>query len=84
MNRLEELLIIASEECAELTVAASKVLRFGDEEKNLERLQNECSDVIALVMLIQEYFGWSDGDMKNGVERKIEKLKKYSGLFSDD
>jgi len=53
------------EEAGEVVQAASKVLRFGDDDKGsdgtkpttLERLQAEYNDVIALAGLINEDYG---------------------------
>ena len=46
-----EILQILSEECAEVIVATSKIIRFGENEKNLERLKCELGDLQCLINL---------------------------------
>lgn len=62
MNRLEHLLTILSEECAEVQQAGSKALRFGLYEgkdlaaveygNNVERLKGELNDVRAMIEML--------------------------------
>lgn len=63
MNRLEHLLTILTEECAEVQQAATKTLRFGLEEgrdlsameygNNVQRLRHEINDMLAMVEMLE-------------------------------
>lgn len=86
MNRLEHLMTILNEECAEVQQATSKALRFGLDEgrdiaaaeygSNILRLESELNDLMAMVsMLIAEGL---DLNMDSGAqERKKAKVEKY-------
>lgn len=58
MTRREYLLICLAEECAEVAQAASKCLRYGDDEhyeggaSNLERLETEVCDLLTLLDML--------------------------------
>lgn len=59
MTRLEHLLTILSEECAETAQRASKAIRFGLDEiqpgqdrTNAERLMEEYADLVAVVLMV--------------------------------
>ena len=61
MNRLEHLLTIGAEECAEVAQRISKALRFGLEEvqpgqllDNAERIREEFTDLCATLQMIEE------------------------------
>jgi len=64
MNKLEHLLTILMEECAEVQQAASKIKRFGADEgrdiaakeygNNTERLRYEINDLIAMIEMIED------------------------------
>lgn len=60
MNRLEHLLTIAAEECAEVAQRISKALRFGLAEiqpeqpfNNAERIAEEVADLFAVLQMIE-------------------------------
>ena len=80
MNHTDELMTILMEECAELTVAASKIIRFGESKENMLRLQEEVGDVMCMLNLLHEYdfVSWVDVDQQ--ADRKYEKLKMFSDL----
>ena len=86
MNRLEHLLTILTEECAEVQQAVTKALRFGLNEgrdidcTNAERLRQELNDLIASVeMLVAEGVNLSaDPVAKEMKKRKVEKYLLYS------
>ena len=90
MDRLEHLLTILSEECAEIQQAASKTLRFGLEEgrdlaameygNNVQRLRYEINDMIALVEMLEgEGLDLSpDHQMRTLKKEKVEKYLIYS------
>ena len=76
-----ELLTILMEECAEVTVAASKVIRFGRENRppdrvtpNTEILSLEIGDAIAVIALIADLKLIDWGQVAIGINRKAERL----------
>ena len=87
MNRGEHLLTILSEECAEVTQAATKALRFGMHEQrdlptsNYDRLKAEINDFYAVVEMVEHCF---DVDLErnqeqiNAKQEKVEKYLRYS------
>ena len=92
MDKLTELLIITMEECGELTQACSKVLRKQDFEnrnikgkKTLEEsmkdLAKEVADVQCMIELLQTEGLVDWADIREGVEEKRTKLKKWSHLI---
>ena len=78
---LKETLTILSEECAEVIQANSKLIRFGPyDEDNVAELEQELGDVMAM-LLILDYYGYiSLENVKEHVEPKLVKLKKYSKI----
>lgn len=78
MNRIEHLLTVLSEECAEVSQRACKAARFGmsevqpgQDDDNKRRLELEVADLIAVVEIL-------DLDVRvKDVEAKKKKLKKY-------
>ena len=88
MNRKEHLLTILGEECSELHQEISKALRFGMYEQrdlptsNVERIQKEFNDVIALVEMINDFYQenifCTDFDLIKAKTEKVEKYLLYS------
>lgn len=60
MNRMEHLLTILTEECAEVQQAVTKTLRFGLKEgkyadtPNEERIRAELNDLLAVVEMLEK------------------------------
>lgn len=88
MNRQEHLLTILGEECAELIQEASKAKRFGINEQrdlptsNLERMQKEFNDVLAMIEMINDSCGKvvlaTDFNLIKLKKEKVEKYLLYS------
>lgn len=86
MNSSErEIMLIAQEECAEVTQAISKVFRFGVDgehngETNKQRLQEEVGDLLCMIEMMIER-GIIDGNAvaQAGIKKK-EKLAKWSNI----
>jgi NTP pyrophosphatase (non-canonical NTP hydrolase) len=85
MNDTNEIMLIAQEECAEVTQAISKVFRFGMDSQhngatNKTRLEEELGDLLCMIELMIEK-GIVDGHAvaKAGVAKK-EKLAKWSNI----
>jgi NTP pyrophosphatase (non-canonical NTP hydrolase) len=78
---MQESLIILSEECAEVQVAISKLLRFGvDDPKNKKQLEKEIGDVLAMLSIL-DFNDYIDSDkIMKRVPVKLRKLKKWSGI----
>ena len=78
MDQKQELLTILMEECAELAIEASKVIRFGYEQS--DRLESEAGDVLCMIQLLQDYGLINLDNAYLCAEAKREKLKKWSTL----
>ena len=92
MDKLTELLIITMEECGELTQACSKVLRKQELEErklkgkktldeSMKDLAKEVADVQCMIELLQTEGLVDWADIRQGVEEKRTKLKKWSRLI---
>ncbi len=86
MNRLEEILVILSEECAEVSQAAIKCVRFGmdsisflnpDGPSNKEKLETELGDLLAMFKLLIEENGLSEENVMKAAEAKLVKVEKF-------
>ena len=83
-----ETLVILQEECAEVIVEISKVFRFGPDqmmegsnETNMQRLEKELGDVLAMLKLLTEQeVGVTMEGMQTGAENKLEKLIRFSNI----
>ena len=72
-----ELLTILMEECAEVIVECSKIIRFGNDG---EELAKELGDLQAMIELAQAADIVAYDDIEYQIPRKLEKLKKWSDL----
>lgn len=85
MNRLEELLVILSEECAEVSQAAAKCVRFGMAsthngqipESNQLRLEKEIGDFMAMVRLLTEEYNLNMDNIIEAADAKLVKVEKF-------
>ena len=90
LDARQELLVITMEECGELIQACSKALRRGELYTNSDseqQLKQEIADVYCMIELMQDWDILSWEEIERGVERKREKLKKWSkliGVYSVD
>ena len=90
MNKLQEILIITQEECAEVIQAISKCFRFGnsnngqaDSLDNRERVEQEIGDVLAMIDCLVEC-GFVDATrLEEAAAAKKEKLRVWSTIFND-
>jgi NTP pyrophosphatase (non-canonical NTP hydrolase) len=85
-----EILLIAQEECAEVTQAISKVFRFGfdakhpkEERNNRERLEEELGDLICMIGLLVENKIVDETKLKTAAEMKLKKLRIWSNIFKE-
>lgn len=76
-----ELLTIFMEECAEATVEASKLIRFGSETfADVHKMEVEVGDLLCMIDLLDEYGAIDLREVARHREAKREKLKKWSNL----
>jgi len=74
---LRETLTILQEECAEVIQEASKILRFSNDGKKLER---EVGDLICMIELLYEQRVIDPSNVAIQAIEKREKLKKWSNI----
>ena len=89
-ERVQEILDILQEECAEVIVEVSKCRRFGLDsvhyktgELHQDMLTQELGDVLAMMRLLVESGVVSMDALEAAGERKIEKLRKWSNIFGE-
>ena len=86
LDARQELLVITMEECGELIQACSKALRRGElfaYSDSETELKQEIADVQVMINLMVEWDVLSWTEIENGVERKRNKLKRWSKLIED-
>jgi NTP pyrophosphatase (non-canonical NTP hydrolase) len=90
MNKSQkEIMLIAQEECAEVTQAISKVFRFGldgshNERTNRERLTEELGDLHCMIELIVESGLVDRSELLNASGNKQKKLMQWSQVFESE
>jgi len=82
MDKLEHIVTCISEECAEISQIASKSLRFGlndtyEEKSNIERLNEEINDPIAVIELLSEECDVVIKVNDRHIEEKKAKVLRY-------
>ena len=86
MNRQEHLLVILSEECAELSKEVSKALRFGlndhaplSSETNAQRIVAEFNDLVAVFRMLAENDIFNPDELlnDNSIQEKKSKVERY-------
>ena len=80
IDEKEELLVIFMEECAEASVEASKVIRFGRNDEEIGSLSREVGDLVCMINLLEEYGLINRSQINKYALDKKEKLKKWSNL----
>lgn len=88
MNKHNEILNILSEECAEVIQSISKCNRFGMEnlkpgygKTNLQHLEDELGDVLAMIDIMLEYDIIHTDKLDEAKQKKFDKLKKWSTIY---
>ena len=82
-----EILLIAQEECAEVTQAISKIFRFGIdaeylERTNRQRLEDEVGDLLCMIDLMKEFELIDVEQTQLAKSKKLVKLKQWSSIES--
>ena len=80
IDEKEELLVIFMEECAEASVEASKIIRFGQNDEEVGSLVKEVGDLVCMINLLEEYGLINRNEINKYSLAKKEKLKKWSNL----
>lgn len=84
-----EIMLILQEECAEVTQAVSKCMRFGPDQikpnkqvSNIGMLQEEIGDLLAMVELLTDLdIGVTTAGLELAKKNKFEKLKLWSNII---
>lgn len=83
-NKLNELMTITSEECAELTQVCMKIVRFGIENNKYKNkrdwLIEEAGDVLCMLKLLEENNLVTWKELEERADYKRNKLMKWSKL----
>jgi hypothetical protein len=88
-TKVNEILDILQEECAEVIVAISKIRRFGinnsykDGGTQREHLVQELGDVTLLVELLRAHTVFTETELHAAQVRKSQKLTKWSKIYED-
>jgi NTP pyrophosphatase (non-canonical NTP hydrolase) len=87
-EKLNEVMDILQEECAEVIQAVSKCSRFGLNNlkpgkplTNAQHLEGEIGDLLAMVDLLKSMNIISDDGLNKAKQAKIEKLKVWSNIY---
>ena len=80
-NRHHELLTIIMEECAEIQVECSKMMRFGNDSVNLEK---ELGDLICMLDIADDFEMLDWDEIEKQIPRKRKKLETWSNLFKEE
>ena len=89
--RVQEILDILQEECAEVIVEVSKCRRFGLDSEHYKTgelhqamLEQELGDVLCMIELLYMEGVISEEGLMAAKQRKEEKLRKWSNIFNND
>lgn len=81
-SQMDECLVILSEECAEVIQAASKTMRFPEDDiKNRARLEKELGDLQCMIDLTCKHLDMDQESIVLWSNIKSEKLKQWSNLL---
>lgn len=91
MKKQEEIMLILQEECAEVTQAISKCLRFGVDnfkpgkpKTNREHLAEELGDLQAMIDLCIKFDIVGSEQVNIAADNKIAKLKQWSTIYETE
>jgi len=91
LSRIDEVMNILGEECAEVIQAISKCNRFGlnnfkpgKPKTNLQHLEEELGDLLAMIDILHEMDVVSWNKLEAAKAAKIEKLKKWSSIYETE
>lgn len=94
MKKHDEIMLILQEECAEVTQAVSKCLRFGVDnfkpgdqkiyKTNREHLAEELGDLQAMIDLCIKFDIVGSEQVSIAADNKIAKLKQWSTIYETE
>jgi len=90
MNSKEkEIMLIAQEECAEVTQAISKCFRFGfdseyEAKTNRKRLTEELGDLLCMIELMMQLKIVNESAVYRASLEKRNKLERWSNIFEKE
>lgn len=84
-----EIILILSEECAEVAKEVSKIMRFGPDQikpgknkTNIQVLEEELGDLLAMIeLLVDKNVGVTNEGLSLAKKAKFEKLKRWSNII---
>jgi len=89
-TKIQEILDILQEECAEVIQNVSKCRRFGLENEYLkgsgtqrEQLAKEIGDVLAMIDLLKEHEVITQGELDLAKRNKFVKLHHWSHIYDE-
>jgi len=80
MTKVNEILDLLQEECAEVIQSISKCRRFGLEDKKQDLIQ-ELGDVTLLIELLKAHGLYTEQELHESKIIKSNKLKKWSTIY---
>jgi NTP pyrophosphatase (non-canonical NTP hydrolase) len=90
-EKIDEVMNILCEECAEVIQAVSKINRFGIDnykpgksKTNRQHLEEELGDLLAMVDILIELGVVDESSLQQAEVAKIEKLKKWSNIYEQN
>ena len=89
-NRIQQILDILQEECAEVIQNISKCRRFGLDNEYLkgsgtqrEQLAKEIGDMLAMVELLKEHGVITQAELDLAKQNKFVKLHQWSNIYDE-
>ena len=88
--KVDEILTITQEECAEVIQEISKIYRFGIDNTHKsgvghrEKLEQEIGDLLAMIDLLKSHSVVDEQNLERAKQAKFEKLKIWSNIFKED
>jgi NTP pyrophosphatase (non-canonical NTP hydrolase) len=84
-----EIILILSEECAEVAKEVSKIMRFGPDQvkpgtdkTNIQVLEEELGDLLAMIeLLVDKDVGVTNAGLELAKKAKFKKLKQWSNII---
>jgi len=76
-NNKQEILTILMEECAEVTIEASKIIRF---DANDDRLEKEVGDLLCMIDILYKNDMIDIENVLEHIEAKRDKLQHWSNI----
>jgi NTP pyrophosphatase (non-canonical NTP hydrolase) len=80
-DKKQELLTIIMEECSEIQVECSKIMRFDNDSVNLEK---EIGDLLCMLEIMHDWDMLNFDEIEKQIPYKRKKLEKWSNLFKGE